>query len=140
MGLWPFKSEFEDTAFMYLYPDEYNELNRRLEQRDMQFGETLNNSIRVLEETMENNSMLKSQDVKIEVVGWTNELYSLWHKMEMKHNQNLDHITELVALAVILNPGGSDSKAVEETDSGVWLCYHVNLRTAFSNLAKASCK
>ena len=59
----------------------------------------------------------------------------------MKHDWNLDHITDLVALRVILNPGGGrDGKAVEEADSGVWLCYHVNLRTAFSNLAKANCK
>lgn len=124
MGLWPFKSELEDTAFMYLYPEEYKQLNHRLSQRQTQFGETLDNSIKVLEETLKNDPTLQSQDVSIEVVGRTKELYSLWHKMEMKHDHKLDHITDLVALRVILTPGGTDGKD-QVADSGVWLCYHV---------------
>ena len=130
MGLWPFKSELEDTAFMYLYPNEYAQLNQRLSQRQAQFGETLDNSIKVLKHTLRNDSTLKSQDVNIEVVGRTKELYSMWHKMEMKHDRNLDHISDLVALRVILTPGGGKSKESseseeDEADSGVWLCYHV---------------
>ena len=129
MGLWPFKSELEDTAFMYLYPNEYAQLNQRLGLRQTQFGETLDNSIRVLKETLENDPTLKSQDVNIEVVGRTKELYSLWHKMEMKHDRNLDHISDLVALRVILTPASSakanDNNNKDEADSGVWLCYHV---------------
>eukprot|EP00571_Detonula_confervacea_P017362 CAMPEP_0172300288 /NCGR_PEP_ID=MMETSP1058-20130122/2405_1 /TAXON_ID=83371 /ORGANISM="Detonula confervacea, Strain CCMP 353" /LENGTH=972 /DNA_ID=CAMNT_0013010023 /DNA_START=148 /DNA_END=3066 /DNA_ORIENTATION=+ len=122
MGLWPFKSELEDTAFMYLYPHEYNQLNKRLGQRQTQFGETLDNSIEVLEQTLKNDPTLQSQDVEIEVVGRTKEMYSLWHKMEMKHDRNLDHITDLVALRVILKPTNEKD---QEADSGVWLCYHV---------------
>jgi len=126
MGLWPFKSELEDIAFMYLYPGEYKQLNHRLTERQLQFSDTLNNSIKVLENTLNNDSTLQSQDVKIEVGGRTKELYSLWHKMEMKHDENLDHITDLVALRVILTPGGIDEKTKEAAaDSGVWLCYHV---------------
>jgi len=129
MGLWPFKSELEDTAFMYLFPDEYAQLNMRLGQRQHQFGETLDNSISVLEDTLKNDPTLQSQDVEIEVAGRTKELYSLWHKMEMKHDENLDHITDLVALRVILTPGGKaangNTAANQDADSGVWLCYHV---------------
>ena len=76
----------------------------------------------------------------IEVVGRTKELYSLFHKMELKRDQNLDHITDLVALRVILTPsinvgaasggGGGESDGASTrvnngADSGVWLCYHV---------------
>ena len=123
MGLWPFKSELEDTAFMYLYPEQYRQLNQRLSERQSQFGETLDNSITVLKDTLKNDPTLQSQDVNIEVVGRTKELYSLWHKMEMKHDRNLDHITDLVALRVILTPGEGMNN--NEADSGVWLCYHV---------------
>ncbi|KAL3816998.1 hypothetical protein ACHAXA_010118 [Cyclostephanos tholiformis] len=140
MGLWPFKSELEDIAFMYLYPKEYERLNRRLVQRQLQFGATLDKSIEVLERTLMADPTLRSQDVGIEVVGRTKELYSLWHKMEMKRDRNLDHITDLVALRVILTPGGGGRggggaartngagggvRAQGEADSGVWLCYHV---------------
>jgi len=67
------------------------------------------------------------QDVEIEVVGRTKELYSLWHKMEMKHDRNLDHITDLVALRVILTPRGESKggSGGDPADSGTWLCYHV---------------
>ena len=41
MGIWQFKSELEDTAFMYLYPIEYETLNRRLLQHEKQFKDTL---------------------------------------------------------------------------------------------------
>ena len=77
----------------------------------------------MLKETLKNDPTLQSQDVNIEVVGRTKELYSLWHKMEMKHDRNLDHITDLVALRVILTPGEGMNN--NEADSGVWLCYHV---------------
>ncbi len=126
MGLWPFKSELEDIAFMYLYPNEYKRLNYRLGERHEQISDTLDNSIKVLENTLNNDPTLHSQNVRIEVVGRTKELYSLWHKMEMKHDRNLDHITDLVALRVILTPEGEQDKAHEgAADSGVWLCYHV---------------
>ncbi len=132
MGLWPFKSELEDIAFMYLYPLEYAQLNFRLLQRQGQFRATLGKSIEVLEHTLKNDPTLQSQDVEIEVVGRTKELYSLWHKMEMKRDRNLDHITDLVAVRVILTPGGKSEEGTKSedgqgqlADSGVWQCYHV---------------
>ena len=124
MGIWNFKSELEDTAFMYLYPEEYNLLNQRLSERQAQFEETLNESITVLKRTLKNDSTLQGQDVDIEVVGRTKELYSLWHKMEVKGDRNLDNITDLVALRVILTPGTKMGEG-QGADSGVWLCYHV---------------
>jgi (p)ppGpp synthase/HD superfamily hydrolase len=44
--------------------------------------------------------------------------------MEMKHDRNLDNITDLVALRVILTPGKKEGEDLG-ADSGVWLCYHV---------------
>jgi hypothetical protein len=40
MGIWQFKSELEDTAFMYLYPQEYKRLNRRLRQHQKKFRDS----------------------------------------------------------------------------------------------------
>ena len=124
MGIWQFKSELEDIAFQYLYPSEYKLLNQRLLHRQSKIITTLDNSIAVLKETLTNDPTLKSQDVNIEVVGRTKELYSLWLKMEKKHDRNLDNITDLVALRVILTPGKKDG-IDHGADSGVWLCYHV---------------
>ena len=125
MGIWQFKSELEDISFMYLYPDEYKKVNDILNQRRDKIVHTLNHSVKVLKETLRNDPTLRGQDVDIKVVGRTKELYSLWHKMEMKHDRNLDNIADLVALRVVLTPGKNFGGQDQGPDSGVWLCYHV---------------
>jgi len=128
MGIWQFKSELEDTAFMYLYPVEYKRLNRRLRQHQKQFRETLDKSQDLLQRRVNSDPTLKQQAAKVEVFGRTKELYSLWHKMETKNEHNLDNIMDVVALRVIITPKDDPDKEESEqndTDRGVWLCYHV---------------
>jgi GTP pyrophosphokinase len=133
MGIWQFKSELEDTAFMYLYPQEYKRLNRRLRQHQSKFRETLDKSQELLQRQLNLDSTLTQQAAKVEVFGRTKEIYSLWHKMETKGEHNLDHIVDVVALRVIITPqqavkleslNDHDGGGVRETDRGVWLCYH----------------
>ncbi len=126
MGIWQFKSELEDTSFMYLYPLEYKRLNRKLRRHQTKFRETLDRSQEILKHTLNNNPTLKEQAVEVKVSGRTKELYSLWNKMETKGEHDLDHITDVVALRVIIEPkrdGGDDNE--DDADVGVWLCYHV---------------
>eukprot|EP00557_Chaetoceros_sp_GSL56_P002190 CAMPEP_0176500764 /NCGR_PEP_ID=MMETSP0200_2-20121128/13769_1 /TAXON_ID=947934 /ORGANISM="Chaetoceros sp., Strain GSL56" /LENGTH=1203 /DNA_ID=CAMNT_0017899541 /DNA_START=518 /DNA_END=4125 /DNA_ORIENTATION=+ len=145
MGIWQFKSELEDTSFMYLYPAEYKRLHRRLRRHQAKFRETLEKSQQILQQTLENNLTLREQAVQVKVSGRTKELYSLWHKMQTKGENNLDHITDVVALRVIIEPK-QPSSSLSSTQSsqspatlsspqmqytggdsnvGVWLCYHV---------------
>ena len=105
----------------------------------MAFGEKFDDKTKKVKDagTISNEGgMMRKVDVGIEVVGRTKELYSLWHKMEMKQDRDLDHITNLVTLRVILTPssnsvgrsGGVGSSSVRddgEANKGVWLCYHV---------------
>ena len=127
MGIWQFKSELEDTAFMYLYPAEYRRLNRELRKHQTKFRDTLDKSKGILQQTLESDPTLRDQATKIEVVGRTKELYSLWHKMETKVTKDLDHIADVVALRVILTPKAPSEEEAEKNvaDRGVWLCYHV---------------
>jgi (p)ppGpp synthase/HD superfamily hydrolase len=127
MGIWQFKSELEDTAFMYLYPVEYKRLNRRLRQHQKIFKDTLDRSQQMLQHRLNNDPTLQQQAAKVEVFGRRKEIYSLWHKMETKKETNLDNIMDVVALRVIITPAGADysSNSENETDRGVWLCYHV---------------
>jgi GTP pyrophosphokinase len=129
MGIWQFKSELEDTAFMYLYPLEYKRLNRRLLQHQKQFRETLDKSQELLQRRLDNDPTLRQQAAKVEVSGRTKEIYSLWHKMETKNEHNLENIMDLVALRVVITPKPAPEEMMSsnenETDRGVWLCYHV---------------
>ena len=126
MGIWQFKSELEDIAFMYLYPQEYKRLKRRLQEHEARYRETLDMSKQILEKQLQKDSTLSQQAAKVEVYGRTKELYSLWHKMETKGEHNLEHIVDVVALRVIITPQiREQEESQEDTDRGVWLCYHV---------------
>ena len=126
MGIWQFKSELEDTSFMYLYPQEYKRLNKRLRQHQKRFRETLDKSQEIMTNVLKADPTLRQQAADIKVSGRRKELYSLWTKMESKKESNLEHIGDVVALRVVIDP-----LQVEETDEenapdrGVWLCYHV---------------
>lgn len=124
MGIWQFKSELEDTAFMYLYPQEYKRLNRRLRQHQTKFQDTLDKSEKLLKERLHLDPTLRDQAVRVEVSGRMKEIYSLWHKMETKDERNLDNIVDVVALRVIITPKTNPDDDID-TDQGVWLCYHV---------------
>lgn len=131
MGIWQFKSELEDTAFMYLYPQEYDRLNRRLRQHQTKFQDTLDKSQEILRDRLNADPTLREQAQSVTVSGRTKEIYSLWHKMETKNERNLDHIVDVVALRVVITPkrnpdeGEDDSDEIDSADRGVWLCYHV---------------
>lgn len=131
IGIGQFKSELEDIdyAFVYLYPLEYKRLNRRLQQHHKQFRETLDKSQELLQRRLDNDPTLRQQAAKVEVSGRTKEIYSLWHKMETKNEHNLENILDLVALRVVITPKPApedmNQSNENETDRGVWLCYHV---------------
>jgi (p)ppGpp synthase/HD superfamily hydrolase len=154
MGIWQFKSELEDTAFMYLYPHEYRRLDVSLQEHKSKYRQTLDMSQKILQRQLDSDATLAQQASKVEVQGRTKELYSLWHKMETKGEYNLENIGDVVALRVIITPkdhrqqqrqsqdfGGdfssssnnvdqdvqesSEDEERNKTDRGVWLCYHV---------------
>ena len=68
MGIWQFKSELEDTAFKYLYPDEHKRLSRRLRQHQKKFKDTLNRSQEMLQRRLDSDPTLMQQAAKVEVV------------------------------------------------------------------------
>jgi GTP pyrophosphokinase len=125
MGIWQFKSELEDTAFMYLYPQEYKRLNRKLRQHQKNFQQALDKAQYMLLKRLNIDPTLKDQAADVQVSGRMKEIYSLWHKMETKGERNLDHILDVVALRVIITPKKKPEDDENDTDRGVWLCYHV---------------
>mmetsp|Transcript_15256 Transcript_15256/g.38431 ORF Transcript_15256/g.38431 Transcript_15256/m.38431 type:complete len:1088 (-) Transcript_15256:394-3657(-) len=125
MGIWQFKSELEDTAFMYLYPQESKRLSRRLRLHQTKFEDTLEKSRKILKDRLNSDPTLRDQAATVKVSGRMKEIYSLWHKMETKGERNLDHIVDVVALRVIITPKTNPEDDENNSDRGVWLCYHV---------------
>jgi len=143
MGIWQFKSELEDTAFRYLFPNEYRKLNRRLRRNQTKIRVTLERSQEILREALARDRTLGEQAATVEVYGRRKELYSLWHKMRTKGEDNVSKITDVVALRVIIEPNEvktmMDGLGGGQTDGGTGtggahggrervgtvLCYHV---------------
>jgi len=140
MGIWQFKSELEDISFMYLYPAEYEKLQRNL-NNDGPYKTKLNSildySKDILSKTLKSDALLQDQAVDVQVQGRTKELYSLYHKMTLKGEDDLDRIKDVVALRVIIEPrkrkgsnvyngdGNGGIEGDEDVNDGVVLCYHV---------------
>ena len=85
LGFYSMKWELEDLAFKYLYPEEYGELIKGIEQKReerLKFIEKIMADIRV---------QLKKQ-----------HLYSIYRKMQ-RDNKTLDQIYDLFALRIIVN-------------------------------------
>ncbi len=96
LGLYAMKWELEDLGFQYLYPEEFKELVKGIEQkRDerLKFIEKIMQDIRV---------QLKKQHIEAEVTGRAKHLYSIYRKM-IRDNKTLDQIYDLFALRIIVN-------------------------------------
>ena len=96
LGLYAMKWELEDLGFKYLYPEEYLELVKGIEQKReerLKFIEKIMVDIR---------SQLKKQRVEAEVTGRAKHLYSIYRKM-IRDNKTLDQIYDLFALRIIVN-------------------------------------
>lgn len=96
LGLYSLKWELEDLSFKYLYPEEYRELvkgiNEKREER-LKFIEKIMDDIRV---------QLKKHRIDAEVTGRAKHLYSIYKKM-LRDNKTLDQIYDLFALRILVN-------------------------------------
>lgn len=96
LGFYSMKWELEDLAFKYLYPEEYGELIKGIEQKReerLKFIEKIMADIRV---------QLKKQHIEAEVTGRAKHLYSIYRKMQ-RDNKTLEQIYDLFALRIIVN-------------------------------------
>jgi len=96
LGLYAMKWELEDLGFKYLYPEEYLELVKGIEQKReerLKFIEKIMADIKV---------QLKKQHIEAEVTGRAKHLYSIYRKM-VRDNKTLDQIYDLFALRIIVN-------------------------------------
>lgn len=96
LGMSMFSVELEDLAFMHLYPDEYEDLTKQMDDRRKQTGD-------LIESLKENLSEdLKKNDIEGLVEGRVKHLYSIYRKM-VAQNKTLNEIYDIFALRIIVN-------------------------------------
>ena len=115
LGLNSIKTELEDLSFKFEHPDEYGEIERKLEatkaERDTVFDEfvaPIHAELGKLGLTYEIKQRVKSP-------------YSIWHKMQTKHIP-FEEIYDILAVRIIFDPEEIDTELNDCFDIYVKLC------------------
>lgn len=97
LGLYKIKTELENLSFKYEHPEEYHEIEEKLEatavERDKVFNE-FNAPIR---------AQLDKMGLKYRILARVKSIYSIWNKMQTKHVP-FEEIYDLLAVRIIFEP------------------------------------
>ncbi|WP_240739158.1 RelA/SpoT family protein [Marinitoga lauensis] len=94
LGIHKMKAELEDLSFKYLYPEAYEDLKRKLEERVLNVHNRMEEYKKIISEQLEKHN------IKATLQGRTKHLYSIWEKM-LRKNKSFDEIYDFIALRVI---------------------------------------
>ncbi len=96
LGISEIKTEMEDLAFMYLYPDEYKKVYDMYAREKDDYEKYINRAIESIAEG------LKKEGIKvIEIKGRAKSIYSLYVKLK-RYDMNISRIYDIVAIRVIV--------------------------------------
>ncbi len=95
LGMGSLKDELEDLCLKYIYPEKYEEIKTRLDERVKIRGKYIDDVVSLLRDK------LLEFGIEASVSGRVKHLYSIFRKME-KQNVDFDHIYDLVAFRIIV--------------------------------------
>ncbi len=96
LGIWQIKSQLDDLAFKYLYPDEYREISQQVARTREERQEEVRQLVRTLKD------YLWERGVHAEVMGRPKHLWSIFNKMKQQQI-DFDQIYDLIALRVLVD-------------------------------------
>ena len=95
LGMGKVRSELEDLAFRYLYPEDYNALAKKVDARRTELEAQLEQIRATMIESLE-----KAEIPVISIEGRIKRLYSLWKKLK-RRKILIDQVYDLMAVRVI---------------------------------------
>ena len=78
LGLFPIKSELEDLCMKYRFPDEYNEIQQKIEKTEPERQQYINKFCAPI------HAILQKNGIEYEISGRVKSVYSIWSKMQRK--------------------------------------------------------
>lgn len=103
LGLYKIKTELENLSFKYEHPEEYLEIEEKLNataaQRDKVFQEF----------TTPISTQLDKMGLKYRILARVKSTYSIWNKMQTKHVP-FEEIFDLLAVRIIFDPRNTDEE------------------------------
>jgi GTP pyrophosphokinase len=96
LGIDSIKSELDDLAFLYLHPDIYRDLEKRIAKKERERERYVGEVVRII------TKKLYEYGVKAEVTGRPKKMHSIYKKMQ---DQNLDfeQVFDLIGFRIIVN-------------------------------------
>jgi guanosine-3',5'-bis(diphosphate) 3'-pyrophosphohydrolase len=94
LGMQKIKIELEDISFMYLHPDEYHDVARRVAHKKVERQAYIEELIEVVKR------QLAEHGYKGEVKGRPKHLFGIWQKMQ-KQGISFDDVYDLIAVRII---------------------------------------
>lgn len=96
LGIYAIKGELEDLCFRYLYPEDYFELKRVVEEHSEERKVFLRDTMGQLSKKIEENN------IRCEINGRDKSLYSIYKKMK-SNNSTFEQIYDITAIRVLVN-------------------------------------
>jgi guanosine-3',5'-bis(diphosphate) 3'-pyrophosphohydrolase len=96
LGIDWIKSELEDLAFQYLYPENYDEIRRKIAKKEKERTRYIEEVKRTLMKKLYENR------IEGEVTGRLKQIYSIYLKME-EQNIDFDQVYDITAFRVIVH-------------------------------------
>ncbi|SDP27578.1 RelA/SpoT family protein [Desulforhopalus singaporensis] len=97
LGIDWMKRELEDLSFKFLYPEEYEELTRKLESSLDERQRYVDDVIKILHEKLAESGVLP-----VRIIGRPKHLYSIYKKLKVQ-NISLERVYDKVAFRIIVN-------------------------------------
>lgn len=94
LGLFPIKSELEDLCMKYRFPDEYEEISRKLQDTESERQEYIDKFCAPIKQVLDKNN------IKYEISGRIKSIYSIWTKMQRKQIP-FEEIYDLFAIRIV---------------------------------------
>ena len=95
LGIYQIKRELEDLSFMYLQPDIYAEVERRVKIRMPQMESVIEKAKVILEERLQKNN------ITCRIKGRAKHIYSIYEKMQRK-KISFDELYDILAVRVLV--------------------------------------
>lgn len=94
LGLFPIKSELEDLCMKYRFPEEYEEISRKLQDTESERQEYIDKFCAPIKQVLDKNN------IKYEISGRIKSTYSIWTKMQRKQIP-FEEIYDLFAIRIV---------------------------------------
>lgn len=103
LGLYKIKTELENLSFKYEYPEEYAEIEEKLNATAAERDKVFNDF------TAPIRTQLDKMGLKYRILARVKSIYSIWNKMQTKHVP-FEEIYDLLAVRIIFEPRNEEEE------------------------------